>query len=130
MSSTCTVTTDDEQTWDEVDGVYVEGDPIEVYDGPCRLRWSPAPQDADAGEAMWAADRSGTLSLPIASTPLPDGATVVITGNPNDPDMIGLELTILTTHFQTDSTARRYPVQTVTRDAAVDSYAEWGDESS
>lgn len=118
MTSTCTATLPgDEPVWDAEAGEYIADDATTIYSGPCRLRWSPAPQDADAGEAMWSADRSGTLSTPIGGAPLVDGALVTITTNPNDPEMVGLQLTVLGPHFQTDSTARRYPVQVVTRDA-------------
>lgn len=120
MTSTCTATTPGvltEDDWNPATGEYDDPEPVTVYTGKCRLRWQPAPQDADAGETTWAADRSGTLSTPIDAAPLPDGALVTITANPNDPEMVGLELTVLGVHFQTDSTARRYPVQVVTRDA-------------
>lgn len=119
MTSTCLAVTPGEPVWDDASGTYTAGTPTTVYSGKCRVRWQPAPQEADAGETMWAADRSATLSIPIAATPLPDGALVTITGNPHDPEMVGLELTVLGVHFQTDSTARRYPVQIITRDAGA-----------
>lgn len=119
MTSTCVITVAGESTWDDETGEYDEPEPDTLYEGRCRLRWgNPAPQDGNAGETAWAVDRTGTLSLPIDGTAhIPDGALVTITGNPNDPDMVGLELTVLAPHFQTDSTARRLPVQVVTRDA-------------
>ena len=119
MTSTCTATVSGgEPVWDNTQGEYVAPPPTVLYDGPCRLRLgNPAPQNADAGETTWAVDR-GVLSLPIDGTAnVPDGATVTITGNPHDPGMVGLVLTVLAGHFQTDSTARRLPVQVVTRDA-------------
>lgn len=122
MTSTCEATTPGEQVWNPTAGVYIDQGPVVHYTGPCRLRMgNPAPQNADAGETTWAADR-GVLSLPISdpsSANVLDGMTVTITANPNDPAMVGLELTVLAPHYQTDSTARRLPVQIVTRDAAV-----------
>lgn len=123
MTTSCLVTVPGEQTeadWNPTTGTYDDPDPVTVYTGPCRLRMgNPAPQNADAGESAWAVDR-GVLSLPISeptSADVTDGMTVTITANPNDPEMVGLELTVLASHFQTDSTARRLPVQVVTRDA-------------
>lgn len=120
MTSTCTATTPGEPVWDDVAGEYTPGPVTTLYTGPCRLRMgNPAPQNADAGETTWAVDR-GVLSLPISdatSADVVDGALVTITANPNDPAVVGLELTVLAGHFQTDSTARRLPVQVVTRDA-------------
>lgn len=119
MTSTCTITgPGGEPVWDDDAGEYVTAPGGTLYDGKCRLRMgNPAPQNADAGETAWAVDR-GVLSLPIDGTAnVGDGATVTITGNPHDPGMVGLVLTVLAPHFQTDSTARRLPVQVVTRDA-------------
>lgn len=119
MTSTCLVTgPGGDPVWDDSLGEYVSPPGATLYDGKCRLRMgNPAPQNADAGETTWAVDR-GVLSLPIDGTAaIPDGATVTVTANPHDPGMVGLVLTVLAHHFQTDSTARRLPVQVVTRDA-------------
>lgn len=119
MTSTCTITVAGASTWNDTTGTYSTPTATTLYTGKCRLRWgNPAPQDGDSGETSWAVDRTGTLSLPIAGTAnIPDGALVTITANPNDPGMVGLELTVLAPHFQTDSIARRLPVQVVSRDA-------------
>lgn len=119
MTSTCLITgPGGEPVWDANEGKYVAAPGATLYDGKCRLRiGNPAPQNADAGETAWAVDR-GVLSLPIEGTAnVTDGSTVKITANPHDPGMVGLVLTVLAPHFQTDSTARRLPVQVVTRDA-------------
>ena len=89
-----------------------------VYDGPCRLRMPYAyPQNADTGESAWAADR-GIIAFPIdGSEDIADGMTVTITGNPNDPALVGVEFSVLSGHYQTDATARRIPVQLDSRDA-------------
>ena len=118
MTSTCVITTPGAPVRNDATGKYEPGEPVRVYSGKCRLRWPhPAPQDGNAGQTAWAVDRVGTLSIPIGSPHVPDGAAVEITANPNDPGMVGMELTVLTPHYQTDSTARRLPVQVATRDA-------------
>lgn len=110
-----------------------EGDPVwdgekyvqpevEVYAGPCRLRWgNPAPQEADAGETNWAVDRTPTISLPISdsrSADVADGHTGTITAvGPNSATQLGMVVVAITGHWQTNSTARRIPVQVVSRDA-------------
>jgi hypothetical protein len=119
MTTTCVATTRAAPVWDEATGSYTPGAPTTVYSGPCRLRMPYAyPQGTEAGDTAWAVDR-GILSLPIsaASAAVTDGMTIVITANPNDPGLVGVELTVLSGHFQTDATARRLPVQLVTRDA-------------
>lgn len=117
-STTCNITIPGEPTWDNTTGTYTDGAPVVIYSGSCRLRMPYAyPQNAEAGDTAWAVDR-GILSVPIAGTgDITDGMTVTITANPHDPAMVGVELTILTGHYQTDATARRLPVQIVSRDA-------------
>lgn len=119
MGTTCRITRPGgEPVWDDTVGEYVTPPGEVIYEGRCRLRWgNPAPQNASAGETAWAVDRTGTLSLPLAGTAhVGDGAVVAITANPNDPGMVGLVLHVLTGHHQTDSTARRLPVEVMTRD--------------
>lgn len=127
MTSACVVTTPGEHAWDPASGTYIDGTPVVHYEGKCRLRLgNPAPQNADTGETTWAVDR-GALSLPLSdptSAAVTDGMTVTITANPNDPAMVGLTLTILASHFQTESTARRFPIQIVTRDAGSEGFLD------
>ena len=121
MTSTCTITLPGEPTWDNDSGTYTDGEPVVQYEGPCRIRMGYAnPQNATAGMTEWSASR-GVLSVPIEGTAhLGDGMTVTITANPLDPDTVGQEYDVLAGHVQTDSTARRLPVQIVSRDAAVE----------
>ena len=110
-----------------------EGDPVwdgekyvapevEVYAGKCQLSWrNPAPQEASAGDAQWAVDRTPTVKLPVSdprSSDVVDGCTGVFTAvGPRSAAKVGMVVTVLTGHWQTDSTARRIPVQVVSRDA-------------
>ena len=106
-------------TWDANAGTYVGATPgPTVYEGVCRLRRpAPNPQNADAGEAVWAVDVL-ILSLPVdGSEDVADGHTVEMLTSAFDPAAVGLLLTVQTGHWQTHSTARRVPVKVATRDA-------------
>ena len=118
MIDTCLITRAGEPVWDEGSGTYTPGAPVTVYDGKCRVRnANPAPQNADSGETMWAVDLF-VLSLPVvASVGVRDGDTVTITASMNDPGMVGMEATVQGQHWQTNSTARRFTCQVVSRDA-------------
>lgn len=117
MVSTCLITTPGTPVRNNETGVYEPGEPVEVYSGKCRLRWpNPAPQDGSAGQGSYSVDRVGTLSLPMSVT-VPAGARAVLTVNPEDPAFVGVEMKVLIPHGQTHATARRLPVQIVTRDA-------------
>jgi hypothetical protein len=103
-------------TWDDATGTYSSPTGAEVYNGKCRIRQAaPAPQNADAGETSWAVDRL-VVSLPLdGSGGVVDGCTGVVTAA-TDPEMVGLTITALAGHFQSDSTARRIPCQVVSHD--------------
>lgn len=108
-----------EPVWDGTK--YVTPD-VEVYNGPFRFRSAnPAPQDAEAGEAAYAVDRTPTVHLPLSdprSANVADGHRGVVTAvGPGSAAYVGMVVTVLTGHWQTDSTARRIPVQVVSRDA-------------
>lgn len=95
---------------------------VEVYNGPCRFRaGSPAPQDTEAGDAAYAVDRTPTVHLPISdptSADVADGHRGVITAvGPDSAAKVGMVVVVLTGQWQTDTTARRIPVQVVSRDA-------------
>ena len=110
-----------------------EGDPVwdgteyvtpvvEVYAGKCSLSWrNPAPQEASAGDAQWAVDRTPTVKLPVSdprTADVTDGCTGTFTAvGPRSAARVGMVVTVLTGHWQTDTTARRVPVQVVSRDA-------------
>ncbi len=118
MVDTCRITTPGTATWDDSTGVYTDGAPTTIYEGKCRLRRpAAAPQTTDAGEAAWAVDLY-VLSLPVdGSEDVADGHDVEILTATNDPDLVGLTLTVTGGHWQTHATARRLPCKVVTRDA-------------
>lgn len=91
-----------------------------VYEGPGRLRADAAqPQDSDAA-GQQVTDRQMRVSLPIGADPrIVTGASAdvkvddvgVLTANPDDPASVGLEFRVRDGHVQTQSTARRLPVE-------------------
>ena len=118
MVDTVRVTTPGSDTWDDATGTYTPGAATVHYTGKARIRQgNPAPGATDAGETAWAVDRA-VLSLPVALAVLPDGADVEVTAVGSlSASVVGQRYTVLGSHSQTDSTARRYVVQVVTRDA-------------
>lgn len=101
--------------WDETSGTNVS-EWQDIYEGPARLRFpNTQPQEGDAGGER-IVDQAPTLSLPIATSGgvrVDDIATV--TENAFDPSMVGLQLRVTGLHTQTHSTARRLPVEVVSR---------------
>lgn len=95
---------------------------VKVYEGPCRIGWrNPAPQSADTTESPHAVDRTATVSVPVsdpATADIADGMRGVITAiGPGSAARVGMVVTVLTGHWQTDTTARRIPCEVVSRDA-------------
>jgi len=110
-----------EPVWNPESGRY-EQPQVQVYSGPCRLRWAnPAPQSADTTESPHAVDRTPTVSVPVsdpATADIADGMRGVITAiGPGSAARVGMVVTVLTGHWQTDTTARRIPCEVVSRDA-------------
>lgn len=103
------------ETWDEESGTNLP-QWEDIYSGPARFRFpNSQPQEGDAaGERV--VDQTPTLSLPVETSgavQVDDVATVI--QNTFDPAMVGLQLRVTGAHFQTHSTARRLPVEVVTR---------------
>jgi len=115
MVDTCRVTTLSAPVWDGPSGEYLPGTTATIYEGKCRLRRPvAAPQATDAGETTWAVDVL-VLSLPIlGSESVADGHDVEILTSAHDPATVGLTLKVQGGHWQTHSTARRFPVKVVT----------------
>jgi hypothetical protein len=125
MRDTVLVTVPGEPVWDPVTGTHNPGEPTVVYGptvgphfGKARIRNAyPNPQDADAGETMWAKDLV-IVSVPVSMTGIDDGMDVeVVEVGPGSASEVGARMTVTAQHFQTDSTARRFPCQVVTRNA-------------
>ena len=117
MVDACIVTRGGEPVWDDATGTYLPGTATTVYEGKCRLRnAAPAPQNADAGETVWAVDLV-VVSLPVVgSEGVADGDTVTVTASSFDAAAVGTVLTVQSAHVQTHSTARRLSCQVVSRD--------------
>jgi len=116
MHSTVIIRRPSGSTWNEETGTSVPAW-VDVYEGPARIRFKDTqPRVADAaGEQV--VDQAPVLSLPIATSAdvrVDDIATV--TANPTDPGLIGLQFRIAGVHAQTHATARRFPVEVVSRD--------------
>lgn len=89
--------------------------PVEVYSGPCRLRFAAtAVQDVEAAGQLLVAQRA-TLSLPVATSGgVIEGHMVTITACVNDASLVGRTFQVEGGHHQTFATARRFPLKEIT----------------
>lgn len=86
------------------------------YEGPCKIRFnSSVISDVDA-QSQLLVEQSAILSLPVVGS---EGVQVqhvaVITSNPMDTALEGKRFRITGDHTQTLATARRFPVELVSR---------------
>lgn len=114
MEDTCRITSDGETTWDEATLSNVEGPRVTVYEGECRLL-SPyrAPTTASTPGQVQAVQLS-RLSLPVAtSLGILEGMEVEYLTSESDPDLVGKKFRIAGGAAQSDATARRLPLESV-----------------
>ena len=111
MTDTWRITRPGEPVWDEETGKYTTPD-VTVYNGPGRLKFASAVvSDVEAGGQLIAAQRP-RLDLPVSTSGgVRVGDTAVLTASRNDAASVGLRVTIEGVFFQTDATARRFPVE-------------------
>lgn len=114
MEDRCRITSDGESVWDEEKLDTVEGPRVTVYEGKCRLL-SPyrAPTTASTPGQVQAVQLS-RLSLPVAkSLGILEGMEVEYLSSESDPDLVGKKFRIAGGAAQSDATARRLPVESV-----------------
>ena len=117
MLSTCVIGDESsDPILNEETGEYepVVGNP--VYEGPCKIRFnSGVTSDVDAQQQLLVV-QAAVLSLPIEGSEAVTVRQVCrITANPFDPGMVGKTFRITGDHTQTLATARRFPVELVSR---------------
>jgi hypothetical protein len=118
MRSTCTITRPGTgtKTWDETTGRYTFTDDDVVYEGPCKVQDNGRSiTDAEAGDSEVGVN-SASLHLPIdaaGSGAVRRDDLAVITGNPEDPALVGRRFIAQAGHSATAKTARRIPVEEV-----------------
>jgi hypothetical protein len=114
MRDTCRITSDGETSWDEEKLDNVTGPRVTVYEGKCRLL-SPyrAPTTASTPGQVQAVQLS-RLSLPVAdSLGVTEGMEVEYLTSESDPDLPGKTFRIGGGAMQSDATARRLPLESV-----------------
>ena len=114
MRDTCRITSDGETSWDEEKLANVTGPRVTVYEGKCRLL-SPyrAPTTASTPGQVQAVQLS-RLSLPVAdSLGVMEGMEVEYLTSESDPDLPGKTFRIGGGAVQSDATARRLPLESV-----------------
>lgn len=114
MRDTCRVTSDGVDVWDEATLTTIPGPRVTVYEGKCGLL-SPyrAPTTASTPGQVQAVQLS-RLSLPVAtSLGILEGMEVEYLTSESDPDLVGKTFRIAGGATQSDATARRLPVESV-----------------
>ena len=111
MTDTVRITRPGESVFDNETGTYTPT-VVVVYNGPGRLKLaSTVVSDIDAGGQVLAAQRP-RLDLPVAASGgVRVNDTATITASTNDPASVGVRLNIEGVFYQTDATARRFPVE-------------------
>lgn len=102
--------------WDEETGTNVPSWTTVYTTNKARIRFpgsQPAEQDA-SGERV--VEQQPTLSLPVKGSGVVQVDDVVtVDANPEDPEIVGMQLRVAGLHEQSHSTGRRMPVEVVSR---------------
>lgn len=105
---------DAEPVLDEDTGLYAPATTT-IYSGPGRLKSTSTVVGAVDAQGQNLAAQSLRLDLPVATSGgVQANDTVTITASVNDPSAVGLVLNVEGVFFQTDATARRFPVEVQT----------------
>lgn len=114
MTDTVRVTRATEPVFDEETGTYTPTI-VTVYSGPGRLKLNSTVVGAVDAQGQNLASQSPRLDLPVSTSgDVRVNDTVEVTASVNDPASVGLRLNIEGVFYQTDATARRFPVEVQT----------------
>jgi hypothetical protein len=114
MTDTVLITRETEPVFDEETGTYTPSTTT-IYNGPARLKLTSTVVGSVDAQGQNLAAQTPRLDLPVATSggvQVNDSAE--ITASVNDPASVGLRLNIEGVFFQTDATARRFPVEVQT----------------
>lgn len=115
MQTVVTVIRNTDPVWDDATGTNVPTTET-VYAGRARIRFTDTqPRESDAaGERV--VDQAPRIYFPVAGTgSIRVDDLVTVTSNALDTALVGTVFRISGAHAQTHSTARRFPVEVVTR---------------
>jgi hypothetical protein len=111
MTDTVLITRESEPVFDEETGTYTPTTTT-VYNGPARLKLNSSVVGSVDAQGQNLAAQTPRLDLPVATSGgVHVNDSVEITASVNDPSSVGLRLNIEGVFFQTDATARRFPVE-------------------
>ncbi len=114
LTGTVTAPGTGEPVWDPVKGEYVDPPPTVIYSGPCLIySRSLEGRTADVGEATWQIDQY-VVTFP-AGTDVATGMTLTVDASPDEPDLVGWELSITDVPVEAWSVALQCLAQRVTR---------------
>jgi hypothetical protein len=114
MTDTVLITRESEPVFNEETGTYTRTTTT-VYNGPARLKLTSSVVGSVDAQGQNLAAQTPRLDLPVATSGgVQVNDSVEITASVNDPASVGLRLNIEGVFFQTDATARRFPVEVQT----------------
>jgi len=114
MTDACRITGASESVWDEDAGTYTAGDPVVVYEGPCKLQTrNVLVNDADAGDREVGVVRWEVHLPVVGSEAVTRGHVVTVTACALDAAAVGQAFTVSGPHVGSMKTARRVPVEAV-----------------
>lgn len=114
MTDTVRITRTSEPVFDNETGTYTPATTV-VYTGPARLSLASTVVGAVDAQGQNLASQTPRLDLPVATSgDVQKNDAVEVTGSVNDPASVGLRLNVEGVFYQTDATARRFPVEVQT----------------
>lgn len=111
MTDTVLITRNSTPALDDETGEYTPT-VTTIYSGPARLKSASTVVSAVDAQGQQLAGQSLRLDLPVStSSGVQANDSVTVTASVNDPASVGLLLNVEGVFFQTDATARRFPVE-------------------
>lgn len=113
MTASCSITVDGVKTWDSGTLQFEDTDVV-VYTGPCRVKRGGTQDSVTTVAEQTFVEAQYEVHLPVASSgAVAKNAVVLVTGCPDDAELVGRRFTVVAVPAGSQVTARRIPVREV-----------------
>lgn len=113
MTASCTITGDGVKTWNPATLQYEDSDVV-VYSGACRVKRRDTQDSVSSAAEQVFVESMHELHLPVASSgAVVKNAVVLVTGCPDDAELVGRRFVVVAVPAGSQVTARRIPVREV-----------------
>lgn len=113
MTASCTITVDGVKTWNPETLQFDDTDVV-VYTGPCRVKRRDTQDSVTTVAEQTFIEAQYEVHLPVASSgAVVKNAVVLVTGCPDDAELVGRRFTVVAVPAGSQVTARRIPVREV-----------------